>query len=231
MRIFYQNENTECALACIAMITNHYGLNLELTTLRARFPISIKGTNIKNVIGILHELNLESRALKCELQHVRFLNFPAILHWDMVHFVILIKKTSNKYIIADPNFGVMKLTAVEFAEHFTGVALEVWPGPKFERNSERKKLKFSKLINLNHEAKLKIFKIFMLSLFIESVSLIIPGLQEIIIDDGFPTSDLDLVTLIIIASFIFVSGNAATTAIKSLIQKNLTSSFSLIVPS
>lgn len=231
MKIFYQNENTECALACIAMISNHYGLNLELTTLRSRFPISMKGTNIKNIIDILNELNLESRALKCEMTDVRFLRLPVILHWDMVHFVILMERKSNKYIIADPNFGIMKFTEKEFSEHYTGIALEVWPGPHFEKKSEKNKLKISRLIILNSDIKLKILKIFIFSLFIESSMLIVPGLQEIIIDDGLPTSDLDLITLVIIASLVFVIGSATTTAVKTLIQRNLTSSLSLIVPS
>ena len=44
--IIYQSEAAECGLACMAMVANHHGHQLDLTTLHNRYSVSLKGANL-----------------------------------------------------------------------------------------------------------------------------------------------------------------------------------------
>ena len=136
-----QTEATECGLACIAMIAHFYGYESDLLTLRRRFPISQKGTNLNQLIKISNQLNMVTRPLKLDLEDLNQLKTPCILHWDFNHFVVLQEVSANKVTILDPAFGKRILTLNEVSEHFTGVALELWPDTKLRK--KKKKIKFN----------------------------------------------------------------------------------------
>jgi len=84
-----QTEAAECGLACLAMIAAHHGLRLDLPTLRQRFSVSLKGTTMADLVRLAGQLNLGSRALRAEIEHLSGLTMPCVLHWDLNHFVVL----------------------------------------------------------------------------------------------------------------------------------------------
>ena len=54
---------------------------------------------------------------------------PAILHWNLNHFVVLTKVSRGlrgaRYHIHDPARGARRLGEAELSRHFTGVVLEL----------------------------------------------------------------------------------------------------------
>ena len=54
--VVLQNELAECGLACLAMIACHHGHDLDLASLRRRFPVSLQGASLARLIGIAAEL-------------------------------------------------------------------------------------------------------------------------------------------------------------------------------
>ncbi|WP_282498696.1 peptidase domain-containing ABC transporter [Pantoea stewartii] len=231
MRVLYQTERTECGLVTVAMIASHYGLEFDLIQLRNIYPTSMKGTNLKNLMDVFSKMNLESRPVRCDVEEIKELRLPAIIHWKMDHFVVLKKVKGNKYYINDPDLGSVVVSNHEFNKSFTGIALEVWPGPKFKKADKRSKINIQSIIPFSFELKKLIFYIFILALAIEISTLVIPILQEIILDDSVVTGDLDLLTILVIAIALFSFGSVVTTAVKSIIERKITSSLSIIVPS
>ena len=73
------------------------------------------------------QLGLVGRPLRLELPHLQSLRVPAILHWDMNHFVVLRQASRSGVVIHDPAFGARRYSNTEVAKHFTGVALELTP--------------------------------------------------------------------------------------------------------
>jgi ATP-binding cassette, subfamily B, bacterial CvaB/MchF/RaxB len=71
---------------------------------------------------------------------------------------------------------------------------------------------------------------FILALGIEVATLLLPIIQELIIDNALITADTDLLKLLTIATGVFLAGQAATTAVRGIVQQNLSSSLSVIVP-
>ena len=84
-----QAEAAECGLACLAMIAGYHGRHMDLATLRRRHPVSVRGASLRSVMSMAAELDLAARPLRLEIEHLRELKTPAILHWDMDHFVVL----------------------------------------------------------------------------------------------------------------------------------------------
>ena len=56
---------------------------------------------------------------------------PAILHWDLNHFVVLNSISAKGAVIHDPAIGVRKLPLPDVSKHFTGVVLELTPAASF----------------------------------------------------------------------------------------------------
>src|SRR4051794_10322232 len=97
-----QTEAAECGLACLAMIASYHGHRVDLNTLRRRHPISLKGATLRALTQVASDLHLAYRPLRFELNHLPLLRLPAIVHWDMNHYVVLKNVTNKKLVLHDP---------------------------------------------------------------------------------------------------------------------------------
>src|SRR5881227_351243 len=86
-----QSEAAECGLACLAMVASYHGYRTDLNALRRRYPASQNGVTLRALIRVANHLQLAARPLRIEMHHLAELRLPAILHWDMTHFVVLIR--------------------------------------------------------------------------------------------------------------------------------------------
>jgi ATP-binding cassette subfamily B protein RaxB len=100
-----QSEAGECGLACLAMVAKTHGLHLDLADLRRRFPLSLKGSNLQQIIGYAAALQFSSRPVRLELEELGQLQRPCILHWDLNHFVVLKSVKGKRAVIHDPARG------------------------------------------------------------------------------------------------------------------------------
>jgi ATP-binding cassette subfamily B protein RaxB len=128
-----QAEAAECGLACLGMVAWYHGHETDLGSLRRRYPVSLKGMTLAGLMAAAERLGLAGRPLRLELGKLKELRLPAILHWDMSHFVVLRRvHRDGSIVIQDPARGERKLDPIEISKHFTGVALELTPTTEFE---------------------------------------------------------------------------------------------------
>ena len=83
------------------MIANAHGQHWHLMDLRHKFPQSLKGTNLKQLIDHSLVLGFNARPVRLELEELQQLRMPCILHWDLNHFVVLQKISGNKITLLD----------------------------------------------------------------------------------------------------------------------------------
>ena len=133
--MIYQSEAAECGLASIAMVANQYGHKIDLSTLRSRHNISFKGANLQQLMQLAEQLNMVGRALRLELDELKDLKTPCILHWDMNHFVVLKQVSSKSITILDPAMGERVIPMKEVDASFTGIALELTPTSEFTKKT------------------------------------------------------------------------------------------------
>lgn len=197
--VLRQTQAAECGLTCIGMIAGFYGHHIDMVSLRHRFPTSLKGSTLANVMSFAQSLGLGCRAVRLELEELNKLSLPCILHWDMNHFVVLKAITKNKIIIHDPARGVRKVPMDEVSSSFTGVALELYPAATFERKDEKKTISMLGLIRNVSGIGSAFIQVALLSLALEFFGIISPFYMQWVIDQVFVSADRDLLTLLGVA--------------------------------
>ena len=60
IKLVRQTEMAECGLACLAMIARYHGLNIDLGSLRRRFPPSVRGASLKSLIALRSDRPLDA---------------------------------------------------------------------------------------------------------------------------------------------------------------------------
>lgn len=212
-----QTEHSECSLACLAMISGYYGHKIDINTLRNKYSVSAQGVTLKTIIKVAERMNMSSRAIRLEIDELDKLKLPAILHWDMNHFVVLKKVRVNSVVIHDPAVGVRKFLLKNVGEHFTGVALEITPTGDFTIEDEEKRLKFRELWNKATGMKRGLIQLLFLSLLLEIFGVSMPFYSQLIIDDVLVTGDYDLLKILAIGFSLLVIVRISTDILRSLI--------------
>ena len=219
--VVLQNEVSECGLACLAMIAAFHGHEVDLNTLRRRFPTSVKGVNLKALIDMAGRLGLSSRALRLEPQHLKQLRLPAILHWDLNHFVVLKSVGRTRVAIHDPAQGLRLFTFPEISRHVTGVALELTPTQKFEQKREVSRVGIGALVGRIPELGRALTQAIVLSLIVQLFVIASPFYMQIAVDDAIVKGDDGLLVGLAIGFGLFTLINVAATGLRSLVALKL----------
>lgn len=189
-----QTEASECGLACLVMVANYHGFRTDLATLRRVFLISIKGTTLNYLMGMAQSVGFTTRPVKLELEDLKDLRRPCILHWNFNHFVVLKEVTGRHVIIHDPALGLRKLRLEEASAAFTGVALELWPNPGFKRVTFKQSIKLRDMMGHVTGLYRSLGQILLLALSLEVFALVAPFYMQWVIDHVIVSGDRDLLT-------------------------------------
>ncbi|HWM85489.1 MAG TPA: cysteine peptidase family C39 domain-containing protein, partial [Kofleriaceae bacterium] len=226
IRPVLQAEAAECGLACLTMIAARHGHRVNLPGLRQLHPNSIKGATLDQLMAVASDLGLAPRALRLELDELPQLQLPAILHWDLNHFVVLEEVKRGRVTIVDPAAGRRRLTLDEAGEHFTGVALELSPSPGFRPVEARARTRltdlWSGLANYGSAA----FQILALSLLLQLTVLLMPFFLQLTIDEAIGRGNADLLTLLLVGFAIVYALNGVTAALREWVVLTLGQSLS-----
>jgi ATP-binding cassette, subfamily B, bacterial CvaB/MchF/RaxB len=225
VRIARQTETAECGLACIAMVAGYHGLDIDLGTLRRRFGASSRGTSLKTLMGVADTIGLTPRAVKAPLDQLGGLALPAILHWNMNHFVVLEKVGRRRAFVHDPDGRSRWLSMAEISDHFTGVALELEPSNSFETGSLRQRLRFSHLWGRIRGLKRTIAQTIVLSLVLQAFVLASPYYLQLAVDSALPALDNNLIAVLALGFGLFALINGVATLLRSFVLLSAGASF------
>ena len=226
MQPLLQSEAAECGLASIAMVALHYGHRVNLSGLRQRFPTSIKGTTLEEMMGIAAELELAPRAVRLELDELDKLQKPAILHWDLNHFVVLESCDSKRATILDPERGRRTLSLAKLGRHFTGVALELTPTADFKPIDARTRTRLSDLWSKLTNYHGPFTQILLLSLLIQVTALLTPFFIQLVVDEAIGQGDTNLLTVLFIGFAVVFALAGITRALRDWVVLTLGESLS-----
>lgn len=221
-----QSEETECGLACVAMIAAYHGHRVNLPGLRQRFPVSMKGATLADLMGVASALELSPRALRLELEEMEKLQRPALLHWDLNHFVVLEDVGKKTVTIVDPAVGRRTLTNKEVDRHFTGVAMELVPTADFVPVEAQTKTRLRDLWSRLTNYQSATVQVLGLSLLLQLTALIMPFFMQLTIDEGIAQGDVNLLFLLLIGFGVVYALNGVTAALRSWVVLTLGESLS-----
>jgi ATP-binding cassette subfamily B protein RaxB len=217
VRLIRQTEVAECGLASLTMVANFHGLDIDLGTMRRRFAPSLRGAALRSLIGLADKIGLTPRAVKLPLEQLANLHVPAVLHWDMNHYVVLERVKGEKALIHNPDGRSTWMPMAEVSNHFTGVALELRPSDNFETGQQRERLRLSQLWRRMTGMKRALAQILVLSLVLQIFVLASPYYMQIAIDRALPALDNDLLTVLAIGFGLFTVINAGAALLRSFV--------------
>jgi len=226
MQPLLQSEAAECGLASVAMIALHYGHRVNLSGLRQRYPTSIKGTTLEELMGIAADLELAPRAVRLEVDELDKLQKPAILHWDLNHFVVVESSDSKRATILDPGRGRRIMPLAKLGRHFTGVALELTPTADFKPIEARNRTRLSSLWSRLSNYQGPFTQILLLSLLIQVTALITPFFIQLVVDEAVGQGDTNLLAVLFIGFAVVFALAGITRALRDWVVLTLGESLS-----
>ncbi len=213
--VVLQTEAAECGLACLAMVASALGHRTDLPTLRRRFSLSAKGVTLADLVRMAEQMQLNSRALRAELEDLPQLRTPCILHWDLNHFVVLVSIKRGVALIHDPGRGARRLKLEQLSPHFTGIALELQPAPGFAPVEERQQITVGQLLGPVSGLKRSLAQIFLLAFALEAFGLLAPFFMQWVVDGVVVSGDRDLLLTLALGFGLLVLLQVATAAARS----------------
>lgn len=196
--MIFQREASECGLACLAMLVNFHGRREGLRSLREKIGFSGQGASARDLLSAAAALRMRGRAVKLGPQDLNHLTLPAVLHWDMDHFVILKRIGLWGMTIHDPAVGIKTYRRADLLQHFTGIALEFTPQQDFQPGADHgaNRLTLARLLPSAPWLKQSLLQVFILSLLIQALALLAPLYLQLVIDQGISRGDMDLVVML-----------------------------------
>ena len=216
--VILQAEAAECGMACLAMVAGYHGYQTSLTELRRKFTVSLKGVNLKSLTAAADQLGLSGRGLRCELEDLRQLKTPCILHWGLNHFVVLKKAGRKKITIHDPAKGKRILLLSEASKHFTGIALELTPTPNFEKKEEKERVRIMDLWSKMTGFIPIILQIIAITVILQVFAVLSPLVNQLVVDEAIAKGDANFLKVIIMGFALLLFVQTAIGVLRSYIS-------------
>jgi len=149
-----QHDETDCAAAVLATISNFYGKEVTISKLRDILGTDIKGTNLNGLISGAIKLNFDAKALRISIDSLlnEKILTPFIAHiinqYNMSHFIVVYKIEKNKILVSDPSCGKKILSTQEFSNQYDGVVVLLKPNDDFSSGIIDNKGVFSKFLRM-----------------------------------------------------------------------------------
>ncbi|MEQ8956249.1 MAG: cysteine peptidase family C39 domain-containing protein, partial [Gammaproteobacteria bacterium] len=204
-------ERNECGLACLAMVAGGLGIETDLRTLRSRVSPGHAYTNTRQLLQLAQSIGLVGRVMQLDLDDLHRLDTPAVLHWDLDHFVVLEKTSKRSCVVHDPAVGIRTYSLPEVSQHFTGIALEFRKSVSYTGAAPVRRLSIQSLMGGFSRHSPALVQVFILSLLVQALALLSPIYLQLVIDQGIAKGDMDLVVLV---ALLF----AAAAAVKALLS-------------
>jgi ATP-binding cassette, subfamily B, bacterial len=216
--VVLQMSAIECGAACLAMILAYYGRQTDISEIRKQCGIGRDGLSAFGLIKAARAYGMRSRAFTVESDDVRFLPFPAIIHWDFNHFLVIEKWSPDAVTVVDPSMGRRSLTMKEFEQRFTGAVIILEPGATFERSGSTAKMTMwaytAQYIKFAPGAFLQVIGA---SLLLQFFGLATPVLTKVVVDQVIPFGLHDELLLLGLGASILLLAQLTTTLLRGLV--------------
>lgn len=236
MKFHHQLQSSDCAAACLAMITSFFGKKHSFVEIKNLFEFTRIGVTIQDLIDASKKVNLNLKALKLSNEDLNDIPLPIILYWRQDHFVILekiiMKRGKRLFYLADPAYGRISLNEEDFTKEWKGdnsKGIILFPKPneqhentKIDTTKRSNSLNsnfFNDVLKYSQIHRNKYFFSFLLILVGLSTNWFVPLIFQKTIDLGVEKKNMNLVYILLISQLILFCSNFCSNFIS---QKILT---------
>lgn len=225
---YRQLDAMDCGPTCLRMIAKYYGCTYSLQYLREKVFMTRTGVSMLGICDAAEAIGFRTYGVKITTEQLKNeVPLPCILHWNQKHFVVCYKIRNNRFYIADPANKQIIYNETEFNHCWLstkrvgkdiGTALLLEPGADFRKKEEEQSAKkkglffFFKYIT---PYKRELVQLLLGMLVASVLQLIIPFLTQSLVDTGIRDSNLNFITLILIAQLIIFVAKISVDFIRS----------------
>ncbi|MFZ3171134.1 MAG: NHLP family bacteriocin export ABC transporter peptidase/permease/ATPase subunit [Carboxydocellales bacterium] len=177
-----QMEAVECGAASLAMVLAYWGKYIPLEELRLACGVSRDGSKASNILKAARKYGLECTGYRKEPDALKGMQLPMIIHWNFNHFLVLEGFAKDKVYLNDPGSGSKVVSAEEFSQSFTGIALAFTPTAQFSKDGKKPSL-LAALKKRLQGSKTAVIYILLVGLAMVIPGLVIPVFSRIFVDD------------------------------------------------
>jgi len=190
-----QLTQSECGMACLAMVLGYHGKAVRIEELRQVHTTDRSGMTAQDILNVARFYGLRGRGVSIDIEELELLDRGSILHWNFDHFVVFDKLDKKSVQIVDPGAGRRRVPMEQFRRSFTGVALLLEPSDEFEPSAAQAKRTWWYVTQLLGHFRLW-SRILVTSLLLQLFSLAVPVLTGAIVDRIVPRSDYHLLLVV-----------------------------------
>ena len=198
-----QMEEADCGAACLAMVLGHFGRRVPLDELRDTTGSGRDGTSALSLVQAARTYGLRARGVRADVAELRYLPSGSVLHWEFSHFVVLERVTRGGVRIIDPAHGRLFVPAARLSRAYTGVAMTFEPAEGFGRGGAAAKGTWRYLRPILGQSR-NLVRVIVTSLVIRLVTLTLPLLTALVVDQIVPRDDRQLLQVFAAAAAIVV---------------------------
>jgi ABC-type bacteriocin/lantibiotic exporter with double-glycine peptidase domain len=111
----------------------HFGGEIPAREVRRILGVSRDCVNASNIQRAARSLGLNCSARSLETEDLFSIKLPAVVHIRFIHFVVLESIGRQEVRVNCPSGGILDIAFEQFDQDFTGIVLEMEPGPQFHK--------------------------------------------------------------------------------------------------
>jgi ATP-binding cassette subfamily B protein len=211
-----QHDETDCAAACLAMITRYHGVPVGVARLRDLANVDHDGATLWSVAQAGEKLGFHSRGLQLSYQALAEISTPAIVHWEGFHYIVLYEAGEKRVVVGDPGIGIRKLGVDEFRRGWTGRALELVPTDRL-RQTRPARRSYARFVGVLRPYRMLMAEVVAASLLLNLFGLALPLFTQVIIDRVVVFRSVELLDMMLLGMLLIALFQAATTGIRRLL--------------
>jgi len=174
-------EAVECGAAALGIMLGYYGRFVPLEELRIASGVSRDGSKALNILKAARSYDLEGAWYRRSMETVLAGPFPVIVYWNFNHFLVVEGRRGDNVYLNDPAMGPRTVKVSEFSESYTGIAMEVHPGKKFQHSGRRTTVWSGLWRRLQGQGSAFGY-LFAVSLLLVVPTIVVPGMLQVFID-------------------------------------------------
>ncbi|NEU73030.1 ATP-binding cassette domain-containing protein [Hassallia byssoidea VB512170] len=195
-----QHSSSDCAAACLAMVSQYWGKRLSLNSLRNLAQIDKTGASFSGLAAAAETLGYDTLTVRASLSKLEWQINPWIAHWQQIHYVVVWRVKGDRVIISDPAIGKRSLSRQEFTAGWTEYAVLLHPTERFQA-IESEKISATRYLQLFRDYRYLLAKIILTSLLLAIFGLVTPLFAQLFLDMKQVKSSITLNVLV--GSFLF----------------------------
>jgi ATP-binding cassette subfamily B protein len=238
-----QLDEMDCGPSCVKMIAKHYGKEVSIDIIRKLSGTTRIGSNLKNLAEASEVLGFKTMSIKISIDNlIKDIPFPCIAHWNQSHFIVVYKTTKKHVFVSDPAWGKLKYSKSEFLHGWagnetSGILLLFEPNSDFlisqnifsNSNDIYSNNNFFKKYVIGYK---KYIVQLIVGLIIASIfQLLLPFLNQSIIDVGIVSGNLEFIYIILIAQLMIFMGKTTIEVMRASLLLHISSRVSISIVS